>query len=137
MRKFSWKETCCKVCTYKCFFCIFSIANGLKHGEVFSPSFFIQLYINTLTHVCCTQKIFKYNGKVNIPFCFRNMSSSHEQIHKIVADFVSNQNSMKSHESLEVKFRPHRTVQPDVIVISLPIPKPFTNDRISVFVAGQ
>jgi len=63
------------------------------------------------------------------PFSFRNMSSSHEQINKIIADFVSNQNSMKSHESLEVKFRPQRTVHPDVIVISLPIQKLFTRGQ--------
>jgi hypothetical protein len=95
----------------------------------FYPLFFIQLYINTLTHVCCTQKLFKYNERVHIPFCFRNTSLSHEQINKIIADFVSNQNSTKSHDSLEVKSRPHRTVQPDVIVISLPILKPFTKGQ--------
>lgn len=37
---------------------------------------------------------------------------------------------MKSHESLEVKSRPHRTVQLNVIVISLSVRKPFTTGQI-------
>jgi len=95
----------------------------------FHPLFFIQLYISTLNRVRSTQKLFKYNETVHIPFCFRNVSSSHEQINKSIAIFVSNQNSIKSHESLEVKSRPHRTVQLDVIVITLSVPKPFTREQ--------
>lgn len=95
----------------------------------FHPLFFIQLYISALTRVRCTQKLFKCNDIVHLCFCFRNVSSSHEKINKSIANFVSNQNSMKSHESLEVKSRPQRTLQLDVIVISLSVRKPFTREE--------
>jgi hypothetical protein len=95
----------------------------------FHPLFFIQLYISTLTRVRCTQKLFKYNETVHIPFRFRNVSSSHEQINKSIAIFVSNQNSMKSHDSLEVNYGLHHTVQRNVIVISLSVRKPFTSSQ--------
>ena len=95
----------------------------------FHPLFFIQLYISTLTRVRCTQKLFKYNEIVYSSFCFRNASSSHEQIYKSIAIFVSNQNSMKSHDNLEVKSRPHRNVKLYVIVISLSVRKPFTSEQ--------
>lgn len=95
----------------------------------FHQLFFIQVYISTLTRARCTQKLFIYNEIVHIPFCFRNVSSSHEQINKSIAIFVPNQNSMKSYESLEEKSLPHRTVRLDVIVISLSVRKPFTREQ--------
>jgi len=97
--------------------------------RIFHPLFFIQLYISTLTRVRCIQKLFKYNELLHIPFSFRNTSSSHEQTNKSKANSVSNQNSMKSHEGLEVKSRPHRTVQLDVTVISLSVLKTFTKEQ--------
>ena len=95
----------------------------------FHPLFFIQLYISTLTRVRCSQKLFKYDEVLHVPFCFRNVSSSHEQTNRIIANFSSNQNSMKSNDSLEVKSRPHHTVQLDVTVISLLVRKPFTREQ--------